>query len=124
MHRFSLEANNIYYVYFSLAGFHSLCISGALLMLLLMFKAPLGHLFEMMLPLAVCAIGVSFMLSVYLYLSSFWAPSHALALGGNTGERTKVHRLIRKKASKFRCQCYCSFSHSVLKSSDVPSGTW
>ncbi|XP_035627852.1 delta(14)-sterol reductase TM7SF2-like isoform X2 [Oncorhynchus keta] len=46
---------------------------------------PLGYLFELLLPLAVCAIGVSFLLSPYLYICSFWAPHHALAQGGNTG---------------------------------------
>lgn len=57
-----------------------------MLLLLLMLGAPLGYLFELLLPLAVCAIGVSFLLSVYLYVRSFWAAHHALALGGNTGE--------------------------------------
>lgn len=71
---------------FSPSGFHGLCISSVLLLLLVGLGAPLGYLFELLLPLAVCAIAVSFLLSVYLYVRSFWAPSHALALGGNTGE--------------------------------------
>lgn len=48
--------------------------------------AQLGSVFDLLLPLAVCAIALSFLLSIYLYIRSFWAPSHALALGGNTGE--------------------------------------
>ena len=55
-------------------------------MLLVGLGAPLGYLFELLVPLAVCAIAVSFLFSVYLYIRSFWAPAHALALGGNTGE--------------------------------------
>lgn len=55
-------------------------------MLLLGLAAPLGHLYELLVPLAVSAIAVSFLFSIYLYSRSFWAPSHALALGGNTGE--------------------------------------
>lgn len=55
-------------------------------MLFVVLGAPLGRLFEMLLPLAACAIAASFLLSVYLYARSFWAPAHALALGGDTGE--------------------------------------
>lgn len=75
-------------IYFGLSpsGFHGLCISAVLLLLLVGLGAPLGYLFELLLPLAVCAIAVSFLLSIYLYVRSFWAPTHALALGGNTGE--------------------------------------
>lgn len=84
---FLLQATTFSSVCFSPSGFHALCISGVMLMLLLGLGAPLGYLFELLLPLAVCAIAVSFLLSVYLYIRSFWAPPHALALGGNTGER-------------------------------------
>lgn len=66
-------------------GFYALCVSAVLFAVLLWLGMPLGYLFELMLPLAVCAIGVSFLLSLYLYIRSFWAPNHALALGGNTG---------------------------------------
>lgn len=86
LHIFLPQAPIFSFVCFSLLGFHGLCISGVLLMLLLGLGAPLGYLFELLLPLAVCAIAVSFLLSIYLYIRSFWAPSHALALGGNTGE--------------------------------------
>lgn len=73
-------------VYFCPAGFHSLCISCVLLLLLMGLGAQLGSVFDLLLPLAMCAIALSFLLSIYLYIRSFWAPSHALALGGNTGE--------------------------------------
>lgn len=73
-------------VYFCPAGFHSLCISCVLLLLLMCLGAQLGSVFDLLLPLAMCAIALSFLLSIYLYIRSFWAPSHALALGGNTGE--------------------------------------
>lgn len=73
-------------VYFCPAGIHSLCISCVLLLLLMGLGAQLGSVFDLLLPLAMCAIALSFLLSIYLYIRSFWAPSHALALGGNTGE--------------------------------------
>lgn len=73
--------------FFSLfLGFHSLCITVALLLLCLGLGMPLGYLFELVLPLAVCAIALSYLLSMYLYIRSFWAPKYALSLGGNTGE--------------------------------------
>lgn len=81
-----LPATPFCFVSVSPAGFHSLCISSALLLLCAGLGAPLGYLFELMLPLAMCAIAVSFLFSVYLYARSFCAPPHALALGGNTGE--------------------------------------
>lgn len=73
-------------VYFCPAGFHSLCISCVLLLLLMGLGAQLGSVFDLLLPLAMCAIALSFLLSIYLYIRSFWAASHGLALGGNTGE--------------------------------------
>lgn len=73
-------------VYFCPSGFHSLCVSCVLLLLLMGLGAHLGSVFDLLLPLAMCAIALSFLLSIYLYIHSLWAPSHALALGGNTGE--------------------------------------
>lgn len=73
-------------VYFCPSGFHSLCVSCVLLLLLMGLGAHLGSVFDLLLPLAMCAIALSFLLSIYLYIRSLWAPSHALALGGNTGE--------------------------------------
>lgn len=85
-----LQATTFCVVCFPPSGFHGLCISAVFLMLLLGLGAPLGYLFELLLPLAVCAIAVSFLFSIYLYIRSFWAPSHALALGGNTGEMLRI----------------------------------
>ncbi|XP_077403124.1 delta(14)-sterol reductase TM7SF2 [Vanacampus margaritifer] len=98
-------------------GFHSLCISGALLMLLLMFEAPLGHLFQLMLPLAVCATGASFMLSVYLYICSFWAPAHALALGGNTGNPLYdffIGRELNPRIGHFDLKYFCELRPGLI----------
>ncbi|XP_057677937.1 delta(14)-sterol reductase TM7SF2 isoform X2 [Corythoichthys intestinalis] len=98
-------------------GFHSLCISGALLMLLLMFKAPLGHLFELMLPLAICAIAISFLLSIYLYVCSFWAPPHALALGGNTGNPLYdffIGRELNPRIGRFDLKYFCELRPGLI----------
>lgn len=99
------------FVCFSPSGFLGLCVSGVLLILLLELGAPLGSLFELLLPLAVCAIALSFLFSIYLYIRSFWAPSHALALGGNTGER---RRFITEPSIRLRAlfynRCQCAFS--------------
>lgn len=75
---------DLYLIFF--LGFHALSITAALLMVCVLLGMPLGYLFELILPLAVCAIGLSYLLSMYLYIRSFWAPQHALSLGGNTGE--------------------------------------
>lgn len=73
--------------FFSLSlGFHALCNTVVLLLLCLGLGMPLGYLFELVLPLAVCAIALSYLLSMYLYIRSFWAAKHALSLGGNTGK--------------------------------------
>ncbi|MBN3319666.1 ERG24 reductase, partial [Atractosteus spatula] len=66
-------------------GFHALCISAALLGLAVWAGLPLGSLYELLLPLAACAAGLSFLLSLLLYLKALAAPSQALAPGGNTG---------------------------------------
>nr|XP_015194367.1 PREDICTED: delta(14)-sterol reductase [Lepisosteus oculatus] len=67
-------------------GFHALCISAALLGLAVWAGLPLGSLYELLLPLAACAAGLSFLLSLLLYLKALAAPPQALAPGGNTGE--------------------------------------
>ncbi|XP_049599330.1 delta(14)-sterol reductase TM7SF2 [Syngnathus scovelli] len=98
-------------------GLHSLCISGALLMLLLMFGVPLGHLFQLMLPLAMCAIGLSFMLSIYLYVCSFWAPPHALALGGNTGNPLYdffIGRELNPRIGHFDLKYFCELRPGLI----------
>ncbi len=101
-------------VCFSPSGFHGLCISGVLLMLLVGLGAPLGYLFELLLPLAACAIAVSFLFSIYLYIRSFWANPHGLALGGNTGE--SLGSSLKKESNLKHCDmtvtcdvvCICS----------------
>lgn len=70
----------------SLPGFYALCISVGLVLLLLRLGAPLGRLFELLLPLAVSAVVLSFLFSIFLYARSFSVSSSALAPGGNTGE--------------------------------------
>ncbi|XP_077361323.1 delta(14)-sterol reductase TM7SF2 isoform X3 [Festucalex cinctus] len=98
-------------------GFHSLCISGALLMLLLMLEAPLGHVFELMLPLAACATGASFVLSLYLYVCSFWAPPHALALGGNTGNPLYdffIGRELNPRIGHFDLKYFCELRPGLI----------
>uniref|UniRef100_A0A3B4UUZ9 Delta(14)-sterol reductase TM7SF2 n=1 Tax=Seriola dumerili TaxID=41447 RepID=A0A3B4UUZ9_SERDU len=97
--------------------FHGLCISGVLLMLLLGLGAPLGYLFELLLPLAVCAIAVSFLLSVYLYIRSFWAPSHALALGGNTGNPLYdffIGRELNPRIGNFDLKYFCELRPGLI----------
>lgn len=69
-----------------LAGFSALCCSAVLVGLGLWLGMPLAFLFELIIPLAVAAIALSYLLAIYLYIRSFWAPAHALALGGNSGE--------------------------------------
>ncbi|XP_077596605.1 delta(14)-sterol reductase TM7SF2 [Stigmatopora nigra] len=98
-------------------GFISLCLSAALLMLLLMLKAPLGHLYQLMLPLAVSAMGISFLLSVFLYVSSFWAPPHALALGGNTGNHLYdffIGRELNPRLGHFDLKYFCELRPGLI----------
>uniref|UniRef100_A0A7N6FM75 Delta(14)-sterol reductase TM7SF2 n=1 Tax=Anabas testudineus TaxID=64144 RepID=A0A7N6FM75_ANATE len=98
-------------------GFHALCISGVMLMLLLGLGAPLGYLFELLLPLAVCAIAVSFLLSVYLYIRSFWAPPHALALGGNTGNPLYdffIGRELNPRIGNFDLKYFCELRPGLI----------
>uniref|UniRef100_A0AAX7UK45 Delta(14)-sterol reductase TM7SF2 n=1 Tax=Astatotilapia calliptera TaxID=8154 RepID=A0AAX7UK45_ASTCA len=98
-------------------GFHGLCISGVFLMLLLGLGAPLGYLFELLLPLAVCAIAVSFLFSIYLYIRSFWAPSHALALGGNTGNPLYdffIGRELNPRIGDFDLKYFCELRPGLI----------
>uniref|UniRef100_A0A7N8YQB1 Delta(14)-sterol reductase TM7SF2 n=1 Tax=Mastacembelus armatus TaxID=205130 RepID=A0A7N8YQB1_9TELE len=98
-------------------GFHGLCISGVVLMLLLGLGAPLGYLFELLLPLAVCAIAVSFLFSIYLYIRSFWAPSHTLALGGNTGNPLYdffIGRELNPRIGNFDLKYFCELRPGLI----------
>uniref|UniRef100_A0AAX7TUB0 Delta(14)-sterol reductase TM7SF2 n=1 Tax=Astatotilapia calliptera TaxID=8154 RepID=A0AAX7TUB0_ASTCA len=90
---------------------------GVFLMLLLGLGAPLGYLFELLLPLAVCAIAVSFLFSIYLYIRSFWAPSHALALGGNTGNPLYdffIGRELNPRIGDFDLKYFCELRPGLI----------
>ncbi|KAF3841331.1 hypothetical protein F7725_007193 [Dissostichus mawsoni] len=98
-------------------GFHSLCISGVLLMLLLGLGAPLGSLFELLLPLAACAIAGSYLFSLYLYIRSFWVPSHALASGGNTGNPLYdffIGRELNPRIGNFDLKYFCELRPGLI----------
>ncbi|CAL8267367.1 unnamed protein product [Merluccius merluccius] len=98
-------------------GFHALCISVCLLVLLLWMGAPLGSLFELLLPLAVCATGTSFLLSFYLYIRSFWAPHHALAPGGNTGNPLYdffIGRELNPRIGNFDLKYFCELRPGLI----------
>ncbi|KPP64918.1 delta(14)-sterol reductase-like [Scleropages formosus] len=98
-------------------GFHALCISAVLLVLSLCLGMPLGYLFELLVPLAVCAIALSFLLSIYLYLRSFWAPSHALSLGGNTGNPIYdffMGRELNPRIGSFDLKYFCELRPGLI----------
>uniref|UniRef100_A0A4W5MVH7 Delta(14)-sterol reductase TM7SF2 n=1 Tax=Hucho hucho TaxID=62062 RepID=A0A4W5MVH7_9TELE len=101
----------------SSTGFHALCITAVLLTLSLWLGMPLGYLFELLLPLAVCAIGVSFLLSLYLYICSFWAPHHALAQGGNTGNPLYnffIGRELNPQIGSFDLKYFCELRPGLI----------
>uniref|UniRef100_A0A671TNF6 Delta(14)-sterol reductase TM7SF2 n=1 Tax=Sparus aurata TaxID=8175 RepID=A0A671TNF6_SPAAU len=105
------------FVCLSPSGFHGLCISGVLLLLLVGLGAPLGYLFELLVPLAVCAIAVSFLFSVYLYIRSFCAPSDALALGGNTGNPLYdffIGRELNPRIGNFDLKYFCELRPGLI----------
>lgn len=98
-------------------GFHALCISVGLLVLMLWMGAPLGSLFDLLLPLAVCATGMSFILSFYLYIRSFWAPHHALAPGGNTGNPLYdffIGRELNPRIGNFDLKYFCELRPGLI----------
>uniref|UniRef100_A0AAY5KRZ4 Delta(14)-sterol reductase TM7SF2 n=1 Tax=Esox lucius TaxID=8010 RepID=A0AAY5KRZ4_ESOLU len=98
-------------------GFQALCISGVLVTLSLWLGMPLGYLFELLLPMAVCAIGGSFLLSLYLYIRSFWAPHHALAQGGNTGNPLYdffMGRELNPRIGSFDLKYFCELRPGLI----------
>uniref|UniRef100_A0A1A8F0U1 Delta(14)-sterol reductase TM7SF2 n=1 Tax=Nothobranchius korthausae TaxID=1143690 RepID=A0A1A8F0U1_9TELE len=98
-------------------GFHSLCASSVLLVLLLGLGVPIGYLFELLLPLAASAIAASFLLSIYLYVRSFWAPYHALALGGNTGNPLYdffIGRELNPRIGHFDLKYFCELRPGLI----------
>uniref|UniRef100_A0A8C5E4T9 Delta(14)-sterol reductase TM7SF2 n=1 Tax=Gouania willdenowi TaxID=441366 RepID=A0A8C5E4T9_GOUWI len=98
-------------------GFHSLCISTLLLMLFLRLGAHLESLFELFLPLAASAIALSFLLSFYLYIRSFWAPPHDLAVGGNTGNPLYdffIGRELNPRIGFFDLKYFCELRPGLI----------
>ncbi|KTG38994.1 hypothetical protein cypCar_00003972 [Cyprinus carpio] len=98
-------------------GFHALSITAVLLLVCLWLGMPLGYLFELILPLAVCAIGVSYLLSMYLYICSFWAPQHALSLGGNTGNPLYdffMGRELNPRIGDFDLKYFCELRPGLI----------
>ncbi|XP_026863809.1 delta(14)-sterol reductase TM7SF2 [Electrophorus electricus] len=98
-------------------GFQALCVTGLLLGLCLWLGMPLGNLFDLMLPLAVCATAVAYLLSLYLYMRSFWAPPHALALGGNTGNPLYdffMGRELNPRIGSFDLKYFCELRPGLI----------
>uniref|UniRef100_A0A8C1YNQ0 Delta(14)-sterol reductase TM7SF2 n=1 Tax=Cyprinus carpio TaxID=7962 RepID=A0A8C1YNQ0_CYPCA len=98
-------------------GFHALSITAVLLIVCLWLGMPHGYLFELILPLAVCAIGVSYLLSMYLYIRSFWAPQHALSLGGNTGNPLYdffMGRELNPRIGDFDLKYFCELRPGLI----------
>uniref|UniRef100_A0A672K0B8 Delta(14)-sterol reductase TM7SF2 n=1 Tax=Sinocyclocheilus grahami TaxID=75366 RepID=A0A672K0B8_SINGR len=102
---------------YAINGFHALSITAVLLLVCLWLGMPLGYLFELILPLAVCAIGVSYLLSMYLYIRSFWAPQHALSLGGNTGNPLYdffMGRELNPRIGDFDLKYFCELRPGLI----------
>ncbi|KAI2659789.1 hypothetical protein H4Q32_022318 [Labeo rohita] len=79
-----------------------------------LYLLPIGKL---ILPLAVCAIGVSYLLSMYLYIRSFWAPQHALSLGGNTGNPLYdffIGRELNPRIGNFDLKYFCELRPGLI----------
>uniref|UniRef100_A0A673I5I1 Delta(14)-sterol reductase TM7SF2 n=1 Tax=Sinocyclocheilus rhinocerous TaxID=307959 RepID=A0A673I5I1_9TELE len=107
----------LYLLIYPINGFHALSITAVLLIVCLWLGMPLGYLFELILPLAVCAIGVSYLLSMYLYIRSFWAPQHALSLGGNTGNPLYdffMGRELNPRIGDFDLKYFCELRPGLI----------
>uniref|UniRef100_A0A673JTI6 Delta(14)-sterol reductase TM7SF2 n=1 Tax=Sinocyclocheilus rhinocerous TaxID=307959 RepID=A0A673JTI6_9TELE len=102
---------------YAINGFNALSITAVLLLICLWLGMPLGYLFDLILPLAVCAIGVSYLLSMYLYIRSFWAPQHALSLGGNTGNPLYdffMGRELNPRIGDFDLKYFCELRPGLI----------
>ncbi|KAG9263228.1 delta(14)-sterol reductase [Astyanax mexicanus] len=102
---------------YQINGFHALCMTAVLLGLCVSLGMPLGYLFDLILPLAVCAICVSYLLALYLYIGSFWAPAHALALGGNTGNPLYdffIGRELNPRIGSFDLKFFCELRPGLI----------
>ncbi|KAL7848530.1 hypothetical protein AOLI_G00232480 [Acnodon oligacanthus] len=98
-------------------GFHALCMTVVLLAVCVCLGMPLGYLFDLVLPLAVCAIGVSYLLALYLYVRSFWAHAHQLALGGNTGNPLYdffIGRELNPRIGSFDLKYFCELRPGLI----------
>ncbi|KAM9456080.1 delta(14)-sterol reductase TM7SF2 isoform 2-T2 [Clarias gariepinus] len=98
-------------------GFHALCVTTVLVCVCAGVGVPLALLYELMVPLAVCAVGVAFLLSLYLYTRSFWAPPHELALGGNTGHPVYdffMGRELNPRIGSFDLKYFCELRPGLI----------
>ncbi|XP_060765195.1 delta(14)-sterol reductase TM7SF2 isoform X2 [Neoarius graeffei] len=98
-------------------GFHALCVTAVLVCVCVCMGVPLALLYELIVPLAVCAMGVAFVLSLYLFTRSFWAPAHALALGGNTGHAVYdffMGRELNPRISSFDLKYFCELRPGLI----------
>ncbi|KAL2095266.1 hypothetical protein ACEWY4_009985 [Coilia grayii] len=98
-------------------GFCAFCCSAGLIGLGLWLGLPLAYLFELIIPLAVTAIALSYLLSLYLYVRSFWAPAHALALGGNTGNPLYdffMGRELNPRIAGFDLKYFCELRPGLI----------
>ncbi|KAJ0061849.1 hypothetical protein NL108_012513, partial [Boleophthalmus pectinirostris] len=112
-----LELKNKTRLKYPINGFHAMCISVGLILLLLKLGAPLGRLFELLPPLAVCAIVLSFLFSVFLYARSFSVPSDALAPGGNTGNHLYdffIGRELNPRIQDFDLKYFCELRPGLI----------
>ncbi|XP_062393209.1 delta(14)-sterol reductase TM7SF2 [Sardina pilchardus] len=98
-------------------GYYALCCSAVVIGLGLWLDMPLAYLFELIIPLAVAAIAVSYLLSLYLYIRSFWAPAHDLALGGNTGNPMYdffIGRELNPRIAGFDLKYFCELRPGLI----------
>ncbi|KAK3549813.1 hypothetical protein QTP86_011463, partial [Hemibagrus guttatus] len=98
-------------------GFHALCVTAVLLCMCVCLGVPLALLYELMVPLAVCAVGMALLLSLYLYARSFWAPAQALAIGGNTGHAVYdffIGRELNPRIGPFDLKYFCELRPGLI----------
>ncbi|KAI5614375.1 delta(14)-sterol reductase, partial [Silurus asotus] len=98
-------------------GFHALCVTGVLVCVCVCVDVPLALLYELMVPLAVCAMAVAFLLSLGLYTHSLCAPAHKLALGGNTGHAVYdffIGRELNPRIGSFDLKYFCELRPGLI----------
>lgn len=112
-----LELKNKTRLKYPINGFQSMCISLLLVLLLLVLGAPLGGVFELMAPLAVSSIVLSFLLSLLLYARSFTVSSDELAPGGNTGNHLYdffIGRELNPRILNFDLKYFCELRPGLI----------